>query len=172
MVVYLDQNKWIELARMIHGKDQSKTAEIVVSLKAALEVGALALPLSAIHYMETARISNAGKKARLGAVMWEFSKGKTIASFKSIVTHELEDALGMFFPQVKGAQFYLLGKGISHAFGEKFPYSFPEELEDEFERSVLTGQSRFADGSPPKFYGFTNREIFRDHLAQLQDIKK
>lgn len=102
MIVYLDQNKWIELARIIYGKDQSKAAkEILVSLRAAQEVGALELPLSAIHYMETARISNAGKKARLGAVMWEFSKGTTIASIKSIVTHELEVALAMFFPRVK-----------------------------------------------------------------------
>lgn len=36
---------------------------------------------------------------------------------------------------------------------------------------MLTGKSRFVDGSPPQFHGIINREKFRDHLAQLQDIK-
>lgn len=173
MIVYLDQNKWIELALIFHGKDKSRTAkEILDSLRVAQEMRDLELPLSAIHYMETARISNAGRKERLGAVMWEFSKGTTIASFKRIIIHELEVALSAFFPQIKVGHFNLLGKGISHAYGEKFSYSLPEQLESEFERSTLTGKSNFIDGSPPEFRSITHREKFRAHLAQLKEIKE
>jgi len=70
MIVYLDQNKWIELAKMVHGKDNSTRAKNVVrDFEAAIDGDHVVVPLSAFHYMETARVSNAERRRRLKTVI-------------------------------------------------------------------------------------------------------
>jgi len=85
---------WIELARIHHGKNKDKHAkQALENVKKVIKEKKAILPLSGIHYMETARISNAGRKYRLGSVMWSLSKGYTLASYRSIVINESEVAL-------------------------------------------------------------------------------
>lgn len=94
MIVYLDQNKWTELARMVNGKDTSpRTTQVIKEFDAALDTGHVVFPLSAFYYMESARISNVGRRSRLGSVMWTYSKRATIAFYPTVVKHELEVAL-------------------------------------------------------------------------------
>ena len=67
MVVYLDQNKWIELARTFHGKDDTVRAKNVLrDFELATRESRVTVPLSSLHYIETSRISNVGRKVRLG----------------------------------------------------------------------------------------------------------
>src|SRR5690349_1948734 len=102
MIIYLDQNKWIELSRMVHGKDDSLRAKrIVRAFDAVANDGHVSLPLSALHYIETSRVSNEGRKTRLGATMWRFSRGTTITSYTQVVRHELDHALAKHFPNVR-----------------------------------------------------------------------
>jgi len=80
LIVYLDQNKWIELAKIFHGKDKSERAKsIQKEIEASLECGYI-YPLSEVHYMEFARIRNNERRSRLGKVMWEYSKGQTLGN--------------------------------------------------------------------------------------------
>lgn len=172
MIVYLDQNKWIELARIVHGKEQSQHAkEILHVLNAATDSGCI-FPLSAMHYMETARISNADRRARLGSVMWKYSKGSTLTSYPSLVRYELEVALSKHFPGVRPSDnFALLGRGVSYAFGEHRTSNFPPDIEEEIERSMLTGNSSM-NIEPLSFKNSAQRENFLAHLGSLHKTKK
>lgn len=172
MIVYLDQNKWIELARIVHGKEQSKHAKAILhALTAATESGCI-FPLSAMHYMETARISNADRRARLGSVMWKYSKGNVLTSYPSVVRYELEVALSKHFPSIRpSGNLTLLGRGVSHAFGEHKTSHFPPEVEEEIERSMLTGNSRL-NIEPLSFRNNVHRENFFAHLGSLHKTKE
>jgi hypothetical protein len=172
VIVYLDQNKWIELARIVHGKEQSPHAKAILhALNAATESGCI-LPLSAMHYMETARISNADRRARLGSVMWKYSKGNTLTSYPSVVRHELEVALSNHFPCARPSEnFALLGRGVSHAFGEHRTSDLPYEVEEEIERSMLTGNSKL-NIEPLSFRNSVHRENFFAHLVSLHKTKE
>lgn len=182
--MYLDQNKWIQLAREENGKN-SKT-----SVKAALEfvltasrAGTVAFPLSAIHYMETARIHDLQRRSRLGSFMWELSKGYTIASTRHVLCHELEIALSHYFPFVTPGPFSILSKGWAHAFGweyreyripEPFRSSLPQNVVVPFEeaartmleKAAITGEGPGGTIMPP-FTIRTYNERFKDHLDRL-----
>jgi len=171
MIVYLDQNKWIALARMVNGKDDSSLSKnIVEHTLEAVESGRIIIVLSAIHYMETARISNSGRRERLAKVMWKYSKGKTLTSYRRIVINELETALSEFFTIKNKKKFQLVGYGVAHAFGEPLVTKFPKYIEETIEESVLTGVG--PDGEKmPGFYQTKYRQTFMDHLLNLPSIR-
>lgn len=183
-IVYLDQNKWIDLARSFHGKDaDAHLAAALTSVRAASEQGSAVFPLSAIHYMEIARIRDPQRRARLGTVMWELSRGATIASNRAILIHELEEALARRFPHVRPRPFVLISKGVNHAFGMDRPeYRIPEPFRSQlppkrvahFERtaravmeeSLITGVGPNGTSAPP--FGITSHNhIFKQHLENL-----
>ncbi len=172
MLVYLDQNKWIELARAYYGKDKSQESQKVLSIiKRALAEEKIILPLSSNHYMETARISNAGRKARLGKVMWRFSRGYTLVSYRNIVINECENALSKFFNNVQKSNFKLVGHGIENAFGEVFKKRFPPAMKNIIEESLLTGELP-GELVVPKFDNTKYRKQFAEHLRKLPIIKQ
>jgi hypothetical protein len=167
MIVYLDQNKWIELARILHGKDTSSRARRVLrDFEAARVEGRATFPLSSFHYIETSRVSNVGRKVRLGAAMWHFSRGTTIIGYQAIVRHELEVALAKHFPQVSPSRIDVLGKGHAHAFCSPPLRGVLQLLEEEVERSILMGNELLGI-KPPSFYSTTHRENFLQHLLTL-----
>lgn len=172
MIVYLDQNKWIELARMVHGKDDSPISKkIPLHAIKAVEEGRIVFVLSAIHYIETARISNAGRRERLAKVMWKYSQGNTLTSYKKIVLHELEYALSNFFNLKRKTDFQLIGYGVSHAFGEKLTTNFPQHIENIIEESCLTGVGPNGERMAG-FHQTKYRESFLDHLKKLPSIRE
>lgn len=172
MLIYLDQNKWIALARMVYGKDKSQLSKTIVThtLK-AVEDGRIIIVLSAIHYIETARISNSDRRKRLGKVMWKYSKGRTLASYKKIVIHELETALTEFFKMKNKTPFQLVGYGVSHAFGEPLNTTLPKFIEEIFEESMLTGE-RLNGEVMPGFFQTKYCENFKNHLEKLPSIRE
>lgn len=183
-IIYLDQNKWIDLARAYHGKDSEPSFVAALNfLQTAVESGDVILPLSAIHYMELSRITNTGRRARLGEVMWELSQGNTLASTSAILIRELEVALSRRFRHVAPGPFTLLSKGVGHAFGLPQPrYRLPAELRSKMpserirtleavaqltlEKAALTGVD--PDGKPAApFLHKAHKENFKDHLERL-----
>lgn len=139
MIVYLDQNKWIELSRIYHGVDKTeRSISLLKEIDVAIDLGYI-FPLSAIHYLEFSRISNPNRRARLGEVMWKYSKGKTLISSREIVEKEVEHALKIFFPSVNERSISIVGNGMEHAFGEKWGVQFPDSLNSFVEKAMLTG---------------------------------
>jgi hypothetical protein len=170
MITYLDQNKWIELARIVHGKDRTPRSQAILQhVRAVTESGCI-LPLSHIHYIETARISNVGRKSRLGSVMWDYSRGLTMASHSTIVEHEIEEALAPYFPQIKRSSLTLIGRGIAHAFGEFVMGGISIPDDETIERAMLTGHiGNTVD--PLSFRSDRYRDNFCNHLENLHKTK-
>src|SRR6266516_2053106 len=184
-VAYLHQNQWIQLARAQHGKvDDVRLLQALTFLRQATASEQLALPLSAVHHIEAARKANTLARIRLGIVMWELSRGRTIASYKSILTYELETALAKRFPHVRPQPFTLVSWGVAHAFGmEPRPFQIPPELRrtlpDEVVRRVETVGNRIIEralvtgevppGEKAPIFGITeHNRRFQEYLRNLR----
>lgn len=183
-IVYLDQNKWIQLARVYHGRDsEPELQEVLEFVKTATRNGEMILPLSAIHYMETARVLDVARRARLGTVMWELSQGYTMSSLGHVIRHEIEAALARRFPKVHPRRLSLVSKGVAHAFGMNYVgYRVPEPFRSRYPREVVqtiehagsemiekaaivgTGPSGIV---MPSFRNTTFRARFKKHLDSL-----
>ena len=167
-LIYLDQNKWIALARAYYGqRDSDALRPVVAAALASAADGTAAFPLSAIHYMETWRTRNVDARARLGAWMWELSRGQTLACWESIIRHELEAALARRFPEVTPSPFSCLGAGAAHAFGMPPEDTHLRGVEpDVVERCILAGETEDGVKEPP-FRTDIHRLRFRKHLEEL-----
>jgi hypothetical protein len=165
-IVYLDQNKWIQLARVVNGIEHSPDVAVIAD---AVRSNRIRLPLSAIHYMETARIADVGRRQRLGKVMWDFSKGQTLVSQRDLIIHEAEVVLSTLFPQIGIEEISLIGTGAKHAFGMEYTTHFPQRLEDALDRALVTGEFAFGMG-PLRFLDKTHKLSFQKHLGQLRSI--
>jgi hypothetical protein len=151
--VYLDQNKWIDLGGAHHGRPSGAVfADTARVLEAGRELGELSLPLSAVHYMETAIRRNYESRARLAETMIYFSRLDTIASTEDLIPPEIDRALSEIFGRPANPRPpQPFGRGVQHAFGHTEPlYTLPDELahlvEDRvtFERDASEEMERFA----------------------------
>lgn len=168
MIVYLDQNKWIELARIQNGWETSKRAlKLKSELDAAAQSGCI-LPLSAIHVIEFSRIKNHARRHRLGKVMWGFSHGTTTAPLKEILCWELEVAFSKFGYEVEPRAFEYLGKGIPHAFGEELESPVAAAFAEEIDEAMMCGT---AELPPIQGTQTKQRENFANHLRRLNENK-
>lgn len=170
MIVYLDQNKWIELAKIHHGKSTSSgDIAFLKEVEASITCG-YQYPLSAIHFMEFSRISNVGRRKRLGEVMWKYSKGQTLASTKAITISEIETSLKQFFPNIKPSSLEVVGNGIQNAFGESMGEKLPDWLDRFIDEAMLKGHDGL-DIEPISNFSTKYRENFRSHLESLHQKK-
>jgi hypothetical protein len=147
-IVYLDQNKWIELAREHYGRDPThRLRHVLRALRVMVRRGVACFPLSFAHYIETHRAKDPARRWRLAGFMLGLSEGRTFNTLEAIGRREIDDALYRLFPdRVKVGDFELLGRGCGHAAG--FDYqrvvfnaappvqAWLESLED---RAVLSG---------------------------------
>jgi hypothetical protein len=173
MHIYLDQNIWIDLAKIHHGKDKRPESVRLLSLiQEKLEFGDIVLPLSRIHYIETSTIANASRRERLGRVMFDYSKGVTLAPYKSIVVYELDCALSKIFKHVKPRSFKLFGNGIKHAYGDALEFKYPTMMDPNWiERAALTGEEIVGR----RFGGFHKTEHnrkFQEHLCKVSEMRQ
>ncbi len=134
--VYLDQNKWIDLARCVTGReDGARYRDVRDVLAYGVDRGLVSCPLSAQHYMETAKRGDAASRHRLASVMAAVSRFDTIASSARIVPMEIDLALRDRFGRPDSPRITLVfGKGLRHALPLKRPlYEVPDGagLDDE-----------------------------------------
>jgi hypothetical protein len=99
-LIYLDLNKWIDLAKAAAGKSDGrkyqralKTAEQLVSEGEAI------FPLSSAHFMEAAKIGNDGQRRELAKLMVKLSKGWFLVSASYLLMSELRRAVASQFQQ-------------------------------------------------------------------------
>lgn len=168
-VVYLDQNKWIELARIRNGKDSSDQARKLLSeVDAARDCGVV-FPLSAIHILEFARIRDNKRRARLGRVMWEYSGGITTMPLRGLLCWELEVAFAQKGYAINFEKTSYLGRGIAHAFGEKLDNPIAAMFPEKIDEAMLCGM-----GDIPPIQGGVgseHRDNFANHLGSIHEKK-
>lgn len=128
--VYLDQNKWIDLARAAHGRpDGARFVDALDAARAAVEAGRARFVLCGARYMENLQRRDLESRTRLGRVMIELSRFETLAPPSVIVPAELDQALHAEFGRPVDPTFpAIFGFGAAHAFGQSsLAYTTPPE---------------------------------------------
>jgi len=188
-IVYLDQNKWIELAQASLGRSKSQhLREVLEILRGARDLNLACFPVAFSHYIETHKHRNPERRASLAAFMRDMSGGLTIAAYPHLIRYEIDAALYKRFPgRVTPdhlASLNLLGKGLSHAAGiPRFRLVLPDadltgdqaklwrlikaQIEDIYEEDMLSGTSRFTGEEAPRADLSAPELAFKQHLDQL-----
>ncbi|MYN38641.1 hypothetical protein GTP55_04570 [Duganella sp. FT109W] len=97
-VLFLDQNKWIDLARVHAGKTTSGPHLIVYQeLLAAVRTGKLIAPLTASHILETSKRNDPESRANVVEIQALLSKGFVFRSRKARLLIEMRNALHIAF---------------------------------------------------------------------------
>lgn len=123
LIIYLDQNKWIELLKAESGASgSSKVVDVLVALRAAISDGRVVVPLSSAHYLETWHRTDSRSRHALATLMCGISKFVTMSPVQHLLCLEVESFLLRYYRwkyclcvpvHVKSV---FLGWGVSHAF--------------------------------------------------------
>ena len=98
-VVYLDQNKWVELARAVKcPTDHPAHHELLTAMSREVEAGRLVLPLTAANIYETQKRNNPGQRHDLAILQATASQGLVFRGRH----HRLEAELGDLLRSVHG----------------------------------------------------------------------
>ncbi len=171
MIIYLDFNKWIELATFENKKDTSDRAcRLLNEYRAAKDNGCI-FPLSLTHYLEFSRISNLGRRKRLGSVMWKYSQGKTLLSYRYIVEREIEIALQNYFPEIIPRRKEIIGQGVDFAFDVSIDSSLYKDFKSLFNKGIIMGDDRLNIEPISSKNLIDGRVNFLNHLKNIHKKK-
>lgn len=121
LIVYLDQNKWIDLARARVGRaDGQKHQAVLEKITEVVSQGKAVFPLSWLHFVETRKKRDLKKRRELAEVMAEISQGIAIIPKSIIMNWELEHAIAMAFGETPTPIPSVFGNGMSMIFGQNF----------------------------------------------------
>jgi hypothetical protein len=97
-IIYLDQNKWIDLSRAYYGMAEGqKFQHVLTKIQSAVLSKNAIFPLSFQHYFETNKSSNLEQRRRLAKVMAELSQGICISPQERMMHWELKRSLAKLF---------------------------------------------------------------------------
>lgn len=92
--IFLDENKWIDLRRVIFKENNCPDLSAVVELlNKKLMSNEWALPLSFEHLTETRSILTPSLRTKLISVMVDYSQGYTIKNFVALRDYEIDELL-------------------------------------------------------------------------------
>jgi hypothetical protein len=181
-VIYLDQNKWIELARTVNGKATPALIQVLDILRESKRLGLNVFPLSLGHFIETNKRRDLESRSRLGSLMWELCDNLTLAAPTAIQRRELDRAISITLNRrLNERPFSLLGQGLAHASDNidarirldpdrLLPDDLRAALEKQADRllteSVLTGVSPWGEPAKPDLSGPAKK--FSDGLLQAR----
>jgi hypothetical protein len=187
--IYLDQNKWIDLARAVNGADGGERFEDArLILTAGVSSGDLSLPLSSAHYMETQNRREWNSRRRLGQTMLAFSKLQTIAPPDALLPPELDRAIvSLYGSALKPRPLQVFGSGVAHAFAEDFePWRVPDEqrasiadpgalerqANDLLQRAALLGPTPGMEAAGiPDFDPFSHLEVGERYAESKEKLR-
>lgn len=93
-VVFLDQNKWIELARAITGSNgQACPQGLVDQVRKAVETNQLVLPLTAANIYETHKVNKPERRHNLAFLQATLSRGMVLRGRQKRLTTEIAAVL-------------------------------------------------------------------------------
>ena len=121
VTVYLDQAKWIDLSRALHGHSEgSRFFEALDVARQSVSMGLVEFPLSTGHYIETWRAGDPARRRRLAQTMLELSLGRTLARPRDLCDNELDAVISrMEATDLPRVPWPALGWGFAHASGLK-----------------------------------------------------
>lgn len=186
--VYLDQNKWIDLAACDKGiATHARFADCLALIETSVQMGLASYPLSTVHYVETSHRRDWRSRSDLALTMGRLSRLHTIAPRKVLLPPEIDRALNAAFgsPQaIRSAQVF--GVGINHAFGfVVVDYRAPEDapldavsrrvfeqwVRDQEEWLVLTGLPPELEKDLVDYQPMKHREVTQDMAERAETMR-
>jgi hypothetical protein len=187
--IYLDQNKWVDLARAAQGLPQGKRfTDVLLILRQGVSESRISLPLSAARYTETHARREWRSRRQLGETMLEFSRLHAMAPQSALVPGEIDRALNAQFgrPQdVRPVQPFGTGAGFALA-REIPPYRIPLALRvsvpdpETFERRanqlqekvLLLGMEPAQEAAIPGFEPLTYLEVGEKYAKGKEELRR
>jgi hypothetical protein len=188
--IYLDQNKWIDLARAVNGADGGERFDDArLILAAGVASDDLSLPLSSAHYMETQNRRDWNSRRRLGQTMLAFSKLQTVAPADALLLAELDRAIVSLYgaSSQPPRPLRVFGSGVAHAFAEDFePWRVPDEqrasiadpgalerqANDLLQRAALLGPTSGMEAAGiPDFDPFSHLEVGERYAEAKEKLR-
>src|SRR5215471_14030132 len=118
--LYLDQNKWIDLARAHYGKPEGvKFQPCLQFIRAAIKAGTLIVPFGVWNAIESMISGDEGRRKRLAEFMVDLSGNKTVSPENVVAPMEIVNATRQLFgmPATEAPRKSLVHVGIIHAMG-------------------------------------------------------
>jgi hypothetical protein len=127
--VYLDENKWIDLARAVSGHPRGeKFKTVAMMVAAAVTRSEASFPLSAGHMFETWKQKSGRRRHEVATTMLTISQNHAIAPHWELVPGEIDRALRSRFGRpINCLPIRPFGLGIKHRSGRYAP-PIPESL--------------------------------------------
>jgi hypothetical protein len=157
--VYLDQNKWIDLAKAATGSPEGdRFMDVLEIARHGSKAGLVVFPLSSVHYMETLRTRSGRRRHDVGGLMDELSRQVTMVSSPDVLPGEIDRAVRSRYGRptlIRDVPIF--GHGMWHAFQEtpeRFHLSDEVKVDEEtrarieerytrlLERAMLTGPTQ------------------------------
>jgi hypothetical protein len=120
--LYLDQNKWIDLARAYYGKQEGEPIrEALAAVQAAVDSGKLVVPFSLVNVIETTASKDQTRRNRLAEFLVLLSHGNAVLPFTVTIGWEMTNALRSLLHRGKPihVRYSLISPGIDHALGRR-----------------------------------------------------
>lgn len=118
-VLFIDQNKWIDLARAASGKPEGAAyVDIYRALSSAVASERVILPLTVAHIIETAKRNDPESRLAVARVQAQLSKGSVYRSRKARLLVEMRNSLHNVFsePTVELPENWAIVRGFMQAF--------------------------------------------------------
>lgn len=114
--IYLDQNKWVELARSRKSGFTDEVGGVWHLAMTRVEDGRVSFPLSAVHYYETSKRVDQESRWNLAATMAELSRVHTLAGSSTLVRAEVKAAAARIVSRATySPPIEAFGEGAAHA---------------------------------------------------------
>ncbi|MBF4592382.1 hypothetical protein ITJ58_01290 [Curtobacterium flaccumfaciens] len=114
--IYLDQNKWIDLAKAATGHPSgTRFTEALAAARSAVASGRASFPLDYYRYIETGKNGNTRQRTIVADLMFELSRQHTMALPQTLLSAEVDAALVRLFGKTGGIPTpEVFGVGINH----------------------------------------------------------
>ncbi len=136
-LLYLDQNKWIDLSRAHYGRPEGESfRDALAAVRTAVEARKLLVPFSGVNMMEMEADHRAERRERLARFMINLSCNRSILPFMIVRPWEVRNALFAYFgqPEPGAIRRSIVREGLANALGLQFRIS---GLSPENEAAVL-----------------------------------
>ncbi|MCH1918602.1 hypothetical protein L9G15_04035 [Shewanella sp. A3A] len=156
-IVFLDQNKWIELAGVEAGKASSpQLVALYNELIAAVDGGRAVFPLTVSHILETSKRNDPTSRRHVAAVQARLSKGYVFRSRKARILTEMSIALLKLFDEnsLDLTDYWFVAPGFMQAFD-----AFDETVASPPEAQYTRWLNKYLDP----------REQFLDYMLNQDD---
>ncbi|MDR6965748.1 MULTISPECIES: hypothetical protein [Shewanella] len=149
-IIFLDQNKWIDLAGVEAGKASSpQLVALYNELIAAVESGRAIFPLTVSHILETSKRNDPTSRGHVATAQARLSKGYVFRSRKTRLLIEMRVALQQLFDETSLAlsDNWVVAPGFMQAFEvfDEMVASTPEAQHTRWLNKYLDPREQFLD---------------------------